>query len=341
MEYEIYNSDSELYHHGIRGMKWGVRRYQNKDGSLTNAGKKRRAKLEGELEKLGGKKSDSDGSSGSSGSGEKSVSEMSNKELQERTTRMQMEANYYNAQKSLASATPKQVAETKQPSKGKEFAQKFFKDNVVPAVGSAVKPALESYIKKQLGLETKDELGDLKRTFDILDYKQRIDKIKNPDKYLSWDDKKKKRDYDDETAKREKAAEEAKQAQDKYDEEMRNYREYNEKYANDASNANPRPGGEYSNSGGEKSYTGFGGMSTRGSSTKDSGPRTVEGTVEGVGNSSRKNSSSASSSSNKSRVIDADPYEVMVVSNVPTATRNRGHDYIAGLLEEPKGVSRR
>lgn len=31
----------ELQHHGILGMKWGVRRYQNKDGSLTKAGKKR------------------------------------------------------------------------------------------------------------------------------------------------------------------------------------------------------------------------------------------------------------------------------------------------------------
>lgn len=31
----------ELYHHGTKGMKWGVRRYQNKDGSLTPAGKKR------------------------------------------------------------------------------------------------------------------------------------------------------------------------------------------------------------------------------------------------------------------------------------------------------------
>ena len=36
-----YTHSEELYHHGIKGMKWGVRRYQNRDGSLTRAGKYR------------------------------------------------------------------------------------------------------------------------------------------------------------------------------------------------------------------------------------------------------------------------------------------------------------
>lgn len=48
-------SNGELYHWGIKGMKWGVRRYQNSDGSLTPAGRKRLEKAD---QKWAKKKSD-------------------------------------------------------------------------------------------------------------------------------------------------------------------------------------------------------------------------------------------------------------------------------------------
>ena len=37
----MYEYENELYHYGVKGMKWGVRRYQNADGTLTDKGKKR------------------------------------------------------------------------------------------------------------------------------------------------------------------------------------------------------------------------------------------------------------------------------------------------------------
>jgi hypothetical protein len=43
--------NNELKHYGILGMKWGVRRFQNKDGSLTEAGKKRYTGLKGMIKR--------------------------------------------------------------------------------------------------------------------------------------------------------------------------------------------------------------------------------------------------------------------------------------------------
>lgn len=41
MEHFVFKDENELTHWGVRGMRWGIRRYQNKDGSLTKAGQQR------------------------------------------------------------------------------------------------------------------------------------------------------------------------------------------------------------------------------------------------------------------------------------------------------------
>ena len=71
---------NELYHYGVLGMRWGVRRYQNEDGTLTNAGKRRKKETPHE--------------DYTRAHDRKKVSEMSDKELQQRLNRLNNEEQY-------------------------------------------------------------------------------------------------------------------------------------------------------------------------------------------------------------------------------------------------------
>lgn len=167
---------NSLYHHGILGMKWGVRRYQNKDGSLTPAGKKRVAKMKDEYTALTGKKlirkptpkdDKSSNQNGENTNKKKNIKEMSDAELRDRINRLQMEKQAKGLESDLSS-------------KGEKFVSAVGKQVIAPAAIDAGKRLLTDMLlkvgKEKLGLnpeETKDALAGLKKEVDELELKKR------------------------------------------------------------------------------------------------------------------------------------------------------------------------
>lgn len=189
--------NNELVHWGIKGMRWGVRRYQNKDGSLTEAGRKRVAKLDAERNLITG------GNKTASSSINKKISDMSNEELRTRIERTRLESDYIDAKRRLSSLTPQ---ETK---KGNGFVKKAWNNALEPALINSGKKVAEEWLTKKgqdwLGLskkDTKDGLDALKKEAQELNLKKQINENK---KYFE-NEKKSKNMSDSESSKKDEEA---------------------------------------------------------------------------------------------------------------------------------------
>lgn len=167
----------ELSHHGILGMKWGVRRYQNKDGTLTPAGKKKAAKMKDEYTALTGKrlirKPTPKNQNGKNAEEKKTRKQMTDEELTNKINRLQKEKQLMGLEADTAG-------------KGQKFVSTVGKQVIAPAAIDAGKRVLTDWLVKvgsdAAGLnkkQTKSALDELKEEATKSRLKKQIEQDKD------------------------------------------------------------------------------------------------------------------------------------------------------------------
>ena len=166
--------DDDLYHWGIKGMKWGVRRYQNPDGSLTAAGKKRYTNPDGSLNEKGKKKFGNSVKSDAETPKRKTAKDMTDEELDKAINRARKEDEYNRLR-------PEPKEEIKD-SNYKKLMTKVVNEMIVPDVIQYGKNALQKALDKQANELLKDKIDPnskeaLQKKYDVLKLKKDIEKL--------------------------------------------------------------------------------------------------------------------------------------------------------------------
>lgn len=170
------NKTDNLAHHGVPGQKWGIRRYQRKDGSLTPAGRKRANKLKDEYTSLTGKKlvrrpNNKNGKKSQNGEDKKKrIRDMSDDELKQKIIRLENEKRLATLQGETAT-------------KGKKFVSTVGKQVIAPAAIESGKRLLTDVFmkvgKKQLGLDAEDAFTVLQKEAKTSRLKRQIEDDKD------------------------------------------------------------------------------------------------------------------------------------------------------------------
>ena len=157
----INRNTGELRHHGTKGMKWGQRLYQNKDGSLTGLGKLRygtktaaNAAFKKKAAKQAARKKEREDTRKAKKEvkqweeiRKKPLKKLTAEELEIRTKRMKKEKELKEVENNVYK---------KATSAGKQFIEKFAKDAVGESVINVGKTVVTNFLKKRLGLDEED-----------------------------------------------------------------------------------------------------------------------------------------------------------------------------------------